>query len=433
MAFRDLREFLTALEARRELKRIRAPVSTDLEAAEIADRAVKAGGPALLFENVKGHTVPLAMNLFGTMGRMCLALGVSSLDEIGMRMMEVIEPEIPSNLIEKLKMLPKLARLADFIPKTVSSGPCQEVVETDKPSLSFLPVVNRRNRKTARRNVGMYRMHVYNETTTGMHWHVHKGGAQHYRGFRRKRERMPVAVALGGDPATIYAASAPLPEDVDEMVFAGFLRKQPVELVRCRTVDIEVPAPAEVILEGYVDPDDTLTGGPFGEQRGYYSLADDYPVFHVTCVTRRKSPIYPATIVGKPPMEDVYLGKATERIFLPLLREIVPEVVDMNLPVEGIFHNFALFSIDKRYPGHARKVMSAVWGLGLLMFSKFVVIFDSDVNIQDLSEALWRIGNNVDPRRHTMIVEGPVDPLEPASPIPHYGSKMGIDATRKGR
>ncbi|HSL98510.1 MAG TPA: menaquinone biosynthesis decarboxylase [Candidatus Limnocylindria bacterium] len=447
MAFRDLREFLSALEGRGELLRIRAPVSADLEAAEIADRTVKAGGPALLFENVKGHDVPLAMNLFGTMGRMCLALGVASLDEIGARMVEVIEPEIPSNLIEKLKMLPKLARLADFIPKTVSFAPCQEVVEEDRPSLSFLPVVKTwpgdggpfltlplvftKDPKTGRRNVGMYRMHVYDETSTGMHWHIHKGGAQHYRGFRRKRERMPVAVALGGDPATIYAASAPLPEDVDEMVFAGFLRKQPVELVRCRTVDIEVPAHAEVILEGYVDPDELRTEGPFGDHTGYYSLADEYPVFHLTCVTRRKNPVYPATIVGKPPMEDVYLGKATERIFLPLLRKIVPEVVDMNLPIEGIFHNVALFSIDKRYPGHARKVMSAVWGMGLLMFSKFVVVFDADVNIQDPSEVIWRIGNNVDPRRDTMIVDGPVDALEHASPIPHYGSKMGIDATRK--
>ena len=447
MAFRDLREFLSALETRGELKRIKVPVSADLEAAEIADRAVKSAGPALLFENVKGSSVPLAMNLFGTMERMCLALGVSSLDEIGDRMVEVIEPEIPTNLIEKLKMIPKLVRLADYIPKTVSSAPCQEVVERERPSLSFLPVVKTwpgdggpfitlplvftKDPETGRRNVGMYRMHVYDETATGMHWHIHKGGAQHYRGFRRKRERMPVAVALGGDPATIYAASAPLPEDVDEMVFAGFLRKQPVELVRCRTIDIEVPAHADVILEGYVDPDELRTEGPFGDHTGYYSLADGYPVFHVTCVTRRKDPIYPATIVGKPPMEDVYLGKATERIFLPLLRKIVPEVVDMNLPIEGIFHNVALFSIDKRYPGHARKVMSAVWGLGLLMFSKFVVIFDADVNIQDPSEVIWRIGNNVDPRRDTMIVDGPVDALEHASPVPHYGSKMGIDATRK--
>jgi 4-hydroxy-3-polyprenylbenzoate decarboxylase len=447
MAFRDLRDYLAALEARGELREIRARVSADLEAAEIADRAVKSGGPALLFTNVEGSEIPLAMNLFGTMGRMCLALGVERLDEVAARVREVIEPEIPANLIEKLRMLPKLARLADFIPKTVSSAPCQEVVEKERPTVSFLPVVKTwpgdggpfitlplvftKDPATGRRNVGMYRMHVYDDRTTGMHWHVHKGGAQHYRGFRRKRERMPVAVALGGDPATIYAASAPLPEDVDEMLFSGFLRKEPVELVRCVTCDIEVPAHAEVILEGYVDPDELRTEGPFGDHTGYYSLADPYPVFHLTCVTRRKRPVYPATIVGKPPMEDVFMGKATERIFLPLLQKIVPEVVDMNLPPEGIFHNFAFFSIDKRYPGHARKVMSAVWGLGLLMFSKFVVVFDADVNIQDLSEVLWRIGNNVDPRRDAMIVEGPVDALEHASPIPHFGSKMGIDATRK--
>ena len=447
MAFRDLRSFLAALKARGELKEIRAPVSADLEAAENADRAVKSGGPALLFTNVEGTDVPLAMNLFGTMERMCFALGVKRLDDIAVRVREVIEPEIPTNFLEKLRMLPKLARLADFIPKTVSSGPCQEVVERERPALGFLPVVKTwpgdggpfitlplvftKDQKTGRRNVGMYRMHVYDDRTTGMHWHVHKGGAQHYRGFRRSRERMPVAVALGGDPATIYAASAPLPEDVDEMMFSGFLRKEPVEMVRCVTSDIEVPAHAEVILEGYVDPDELRTEGPFGDHTGYYSLADPYPVFHLTCVTRRKNPVYPATIVGKPPMEDVFMGKATERIFLPLLQKIVPEVMDMNLPVEGIFHNFAFFSIDKRYPGHARKVMSAVWGLGLLMFSKFVVVFDADVNIQDLSEVLWRLGNNVDPRRDTMIVEGPVDALEHASPVPHYGSKMGIDATRK--
>jgi len=447
MAFRDLPAFLSALEARGDLKKITVPVSAELEAAEIADRAVKSGGPALLFTNVKGSSVPLAMNLFGTEERMRFALGVERFDDIGARVREILEPEIPTNFLDKFKMLPRLARLASFLPKTVSYAPCQEVVERERPSLSFLPIVKTwpgdggpfitlpsvftKDPKTGRRNAGMYRMHVYDERTTGMHWHVHKGGAQHYRGFRKKRERMPVAVALGGDPATIYAASAPLPEDVDEMMFAGFLRKEPVEMVRCVTSDIEVPAHAEVILEGYVDPEELRTEGPFGDHTGYYSLADQYPVFHLTCVTRRKNPVYPATIVGKPPMEDVFMGKATERIFLPMLQKILPEVVDMNLPVEGIFHNYALFSIDKRYPGHARKVMSAVWGLGLLMFSKFVVVFDADVNIQNLSEALWRIGNNVDPRRDTMIVEGPVDALEHASPVPHYGSKMGIDATRK--
>ena len=447
MAFRDLPAFLSALEARGDLKKITVPVSAEFEAAEIADRAIKSGGPALLFTNVKGSSVPLAMNLFGTEERMCFALGVERFDDIGARVREILEPEIPTNFLDKLKMLPRLVRMADFIPKTVSRAPCQEVVERERPSLSFLPVVKTwpgdggpfitlplvftKDPETGRRNVGMYRMHVYDERTTGMHWHIHKGGARHYRGFRRRRERMPVAVALGGDPATIYAASAPLPEDVDEMMFAGFLRKEPVEMIRCVTSDIEVPAHAEVILEGYVDPEELRTEGPFGDHTGYYSLADQYPVFHLTCVTRRKDPVYPATIVGKPPMEDVFMGKATERIFLPMLQKILPEVVDMNLPIEGIFHNYAFFSIDKRYPGHARKVMSAVWGLGLLMFSKFVVVFDADVNIQNLSEVLWRIGNNVDPRRDTMIVEGPVDALEHASPVPHYGSKMGIDATRK--
>jgi 4-hydroxy-3-polyprenylbenzoate decarboxylase len=279
----------------------------------------------------------------------------------------------------------------------------------------------------------MYRMQVYDERTTGMHWHVHKHGARHYRRYSSRGNRMPVAVALGSDPAVIYSATAPLPDDTDEMIFAGFLRGAPVELVRCETCDIHVPANAEFVLEGYVDPGDMRVEGPFGDHTGYYSLADRYPVFHVTCITRRKDPIYPATIVGRPPMEDCYIGKATERIFLPLLKKILPEVVDINLPVEGIFHNFAFISIDKRYPGHGRKVISAIWGLGLLMFTKFVVVFDGDVNVQDMSEVLWRIGNNVDPERDTFTVRGPVDALDHASPIPHYGSKMGIHATRTWR
>ncbi|MCL2876938.1 MAG: UbiD family decarboxylase, partial [Betaproteobacteria bacterium] len=290
MAFRDLPAFLSALEARGDLKKITVPVSSELEVAEIADRAVKSGGAALLFTNVKGSSVPLAMNLFGTEERMCFALGVERFDDIGARVREILEPEIPTNFLDKLKMLPRLARLASFIPKTITSAPCQEVVEREQPSLSFLPVVKTwpgdggqfitlplvftNDPETGRRNVGMWRMHVYDERTTGMHWHVHKGGAQHFRGFRKKRERMPVAVALGGDPATIYAASAPLPEDVDEMMFAGFLREEPVEMVRCVTSDIEVPAHAEIILEGYVDPEELRTEGPFGDHTGYYSLAD---------------------------------------------------------------------------------------------------------------------------------------------------------------
>ncbi|RMG57788.1 MAG: menaquinone biosynthesis decarboxylase [Deltaproteobacteria bacterium] len=448
MAYRDLQEYIADLERRGELVRVKEEVSPHLEAAEIADRLVKRGGPAVLFENVKGAKFPLAMNLFGTMERMQRALGVNSFDEIARRVKEIIEPEIPTGIVEKIKMLPKLKRLADYVPKTVKAGPVKEVVvKEDEINLFDLPVVKTwpgdggpfitlpliftQDPDTGVRNVGMYRMQVFDERTTGMHWHVHKGGAHHYRKYAARGEKMPVAVALGCDPATIYAATAPLPEDTDEMIFAGFLRDAPVELVKCETSDILVPAHAEFVLEGYVVPGEMRREGPFGDHTGYYSLADDYPVFHVTCITRKRNPVYPATIVGKPPMEDCYMGKATERIFLPLLQKILPEVVDINLPVEGIFHNFAFVSIDKRYPGHAKKVMSAIWGIGLLMFTKFIVVFDRDVNVQDISEVIWRIGNNVDPERDTMIVHGPLDALDHASPLPHYGSKMGIDATKK--
>ncbi len=447
MAYEDLGHFIRVLSDRGELVRVTTEVSPDLEVAEIADRLVKEGGPAVIFEKVKGAKFPLAMNLFGTMERMLLSLEAGSFDEIAGRVREIIEPEIPVKLVDKLKMLPKLKRLADYVPKVVKDGPVKEVVlQGDDVDLGELPVVKTwpqdggpfitlplvftQDPDSGVRNVGMYRMQVYDVKTTGMHWHVHKGGAKHYRKLAERGEPMPVAVALGSDPAVIYAATAPLPEDTDEMIFAGFLRNSPVELVPCETSAIQVPANAEIVLEGYVAPGEVRVEGPFGDHTGYYSLADEYPVFHVTCVTRRKNPIYPATIVGRPPMEDCYMGKATERIFLPLLQKILPEVVDMNLPVEGIFHNFAFFAIDKRYPGHARKVASAIWGLGLLMFTKFVVIFDREVNVQDLSEVIWRIGNNVDPERDTFTVRGPVDALDHASPLPHFGTKMCIDATR---
>jgi 4-hydroxy-3-polyprenylbenzoate decarboxylase len=295
-----------------------------------------------------------------------------------------------------------------------------------------LPLVFTRDPETGRRNVGMYRMQVYNETTTGMHWHIHKDGAAHCARLRGSTEKMPVAVALGADPALIFAATAPLPPGIDEVLFAGFLRREQVELVKCETVDLEVPARAEVILEGYVDPDETRLEGPFGDHTGYYSLADQYPVFHLTCVTHRKEPIYPATIVGRPPMEDAFIGKATERIFLPLMRLTLPEIVDVNMPPEGVFHNCVIVSIKKRYPGHARKVMCALWGLGLMMLAKLIIVVDEDVNVQDVSEVMWRVFNNIDAGRDVMIVEGPLDALDHASPLPHFGSKMGIDATRKG-
>ncbi len=449
MAYSDLRAFIAELEKRKLLKRITVEVDARLEITEITDRVVKSGGPALYFANVKGYSMPVVTNLFGTMERMKLALGVEDLEQIGDELISILQPsEIPTTFLDKLKTIPRLARLSSFLPKTVKNGPCKEVVHLDNPSLGELPVLKcwpgdggpfitlplvfTRDPGTGRRNVGMYRMQVYDETTTGMHWHIHKDGAAHFDRLRGSTEKMPVAVALGADPALIFAATAPLPPGIDEVLFAGFLRKEQVELVKCETVDLEVPARAEVILEGYVDPNETRLEGPFGDHTGYYSLADQYPVFHLTCVTHRKEPIYPATIVGRPPMEDAFLGKATERIFLPLMRLTLPELVDVNMPPEGVFHNCVIVSIKKRYPGHARKVMCALWGLGLMMLAKLIIVVDEDVNVQDISEVMWRVFNNIDAGRDVMIVEGPLDALDHASPLPHYGAKMGIDATRKG-
>jgi 4-hydroxy-3-polyprenylbenzoate decarboxylase len=447
MAYKDLREFIGVLEKRGLLKRVAVEVDPVLEIAEINDRVVKQGGPALLFEKPKGSKIPCVVNLFGSFERMRLALEVDSLDDIGGQMLEFLEPEIPTNIIEKLKALPKLKRLADFLPKYVKGGPCKEVIIRDNPSLEALPILKTwpmdggrfitlpmvftKDPETGTRNCGMYRMQVYDGQTTGMHWHMHKDGAKHYRKAEAMGRRLPVAVAIGADPAVMYSATAPLPPDVDEMLLAGFLRKSPVEMVKCETVDIEVPANAEIVLEGYCDPGDRRTEGPFGDHTGYYSLADDFPVFHLTCMSMRKDAIYPATIVGKPPMEDCYMAKATERIFLPLMRKQLPELVDINLPIEGVFHNIAVVSIEKRYPGQARKVMYALWGMGQMSFVKMIVVVDKWVDVQDPSEVIWRIGNNVDARRDVVIVDGPMDVLEHASDIPAYGGKMGIDATKK--
>ena len=449
MAYSDLRAFIAELEDRKLLKRIKVEVDANLEITEITDRVVKSGGPALFFSNVKGYSMPVVTNLFGTMERMKLALGVEDLEQVGEELVSILQPsELPVTFLDKLKTIPKLARLSSFLPKVVKNGPCKEVVHLDNPSLAELPVLKcwpgdggpfitlplvfTRDPETGQRNVGMYRMQVFDETTTGMHWHIHKDGAAHYARSSGSMEKMPVAVALGADPALIFAATAPLPPGIDEVLFAGFLRKEPVELVKCETVDLEVPARAEVILEGYVDPSETRLEGPFGDHTGYYSLADHYPVFPLTCVTPRKNPISPATIVGRPPMEDAFLGKATERIFLPLMRLTLPELVDVNMPPEGVFHNCVIVSIKKRYPGHARKVMCALWGLGLMMLAKLIIVVDEDVNVQDISEVMWRVFNNIDAARDVMIVEGPLDALDHASPLPHYGAKMGIDATRKG-
>ncbi len=447
MAYRDLREFIGVLESRGLLKRVRAEVDPVLEIAEINDRVVKAGGPAILFENPKGAKFPCVVNLFGSFERMKLALEVESLDDIGKEILEFLEPEIPTNLIQKLKTLPKLKRLSDFLPKYVKTGPCKEVIIKDNPSLDIMPVLKTwpqdggrfitlplvftKDPETGERNCGMYRMQVYDSKTTGMHWHMHKDGARHYRKAEAMGKRLEVAVAIGSDPAVMYSATAPLPEGIDEMLFAGFLRKSPVELVKCETVDLEVPANAEIVLEGYCEPGERRIEGPFGDHTGYYSLQDEFPVFHITCITHRKDAIYPATIVGKPPMEDCFIAKATERIFLPLMKKQLPEIVDINLPIEGVFHNIAIVSIDKRYPGHARKVMYALWGMGQMSFTKMIVVVDRWVNVQDPSEVVWRIGNNVDPKRDVVILEGPLDVLEHASALPAYGGKMGIDATKK--
>ncbi|MDA8174026.1 MAG: menaquinone biosynthesis decarboxylase [Nitrospiraceae bacterium] len=446
MAYKDLAEFISALEKKSLLKRIAAQADPELEIAEINDRVVKSAGPALLFEDPKGSKIPCAVNLFGSWERMKLALEVDSLDDIGERMMEFLEPEMPTGLLGKLKALPKLKKLSDWFPKTVKSGPCKEQIfrEPDLNAIPILktwpldggrfitlPMVFTRDPETGLRNCGMYRMQVFDSRTTGMHWHMHKDGARHFRKAEAAGKRLEVAVAIGSDPATMYSASAPLPEGIDEMLLAGFLRGEPVEMVKCETVDLEVPANAEIVLEGYCEPGERRLEGPFGDHTGYYSLAGMFPVFHVTCMTMRKNPVYPATIVGKPPMEDCYMAKATERIFLPLIKKQLPEIADMNLPMEGVFHNLAVVSIDKRYPGHARKIMYALWGLGQMSFTKTIIVVDKWVNVQDISEVLWRVGNNVDPKRDVVIVEGPLDVLEHASDIPAYGGKMGIDATKK--
>jgi len=447
MAYNSLEDFLQVLELEGELKRISYPVKAELQITEIADRVMKSGGPALLFENVVGKQIPLLINAFGSMKRMALALGVSDIETIAAEISKLIQTKPPKSFKEKLGLLSELVKLAGIPPKMVKEAACQEIIERE-PNLNILPVITcwpgdagpfitlpmvfSKDPKSGTRNVGLYRMQVFDQRTTGMHWHLHKVGARHFQQQKEKSGRLELAACLGGDPAMIYAATAPLPPQIDEVLFTGFLRKKGVELVKGVTVDIEVPANSDIVIEGYVDPAEPLRReGPFGDHTGYYSLADDYPVFHVTCMTRRKNPIYPTTIVGRPPMEDAYLGKATERIFLPLLRVTLPEIVDMNLPVHGVFHNLAIVSIKKEYPAHARKVMHALWGLGQMMFTKTLIVVDHDVNVHDLAEVTWVVGNNIDPKRDTLFVEGPVDVLDHAAPMLGYGSKFGIDATRK--
>ena len=448
MAYNSLQEFVQVLEREGELKRIRHPVKPELEIAEIADRVMKSGGPALLFENVVGKNIPVLINAFGSAKRMALALGVKDIEEIARDIEHLTRLKPPASLRDKLRMLPELLRLAGAAPKVISGeGACQEVIERD-PDLNMLPVLTcwpgdagpfitlpavfSRDPRDGRRNVGLYRMQVFDARTTGMHWHPHKVGARHFQRQKEATGRMELAACLGGDPALIYAATAPLPDQIDELLFTGFLRKKAVKLVKAVTVDVEVPADADIVIEGYIDPSEPLSvEGPFGDHTGFYSLADRYPAFHVTCITHRKNPIYLTTIVGRPPMEDAFLGKATERIFLPLMRLTFPEIVDIDLPVHGVFHNLAIVSIKKEYPAHARKIMHGLWGLGQMMFTKIIVVVDHDVDVHDPAEVAWIAGNHIDPKRDVVFVEGPVDVLDHAAPLMGYGSKMGIDATRK--
>ena len=511
MAYDDLRAWIAALQRAGELKTIRTEVDPILEITEITDRVSKnvgagvppvqpvdgqwPGGPALLFENIKGHPgSQLLINQFGSARRMNLALEVDALDQVAERIRAFIDVKSPQGFLDKVKMLPMLAEMGKFFPKTVATGPCKEVIKRDSFSLLdfpilqcwprdagrfiTLPCVVTRDAKTGKRNVGMYRMQVYDERTTGMHWQRQKVGAEHYREALRRgaseghvgtgalarpagqgpagggrsaavdimarssggsvliegdrpRGKMEVAVAIGTDPAVTFSAIVPAPPDVEEYLIAGFLRQKPVELVKCETVDLEVPASSEIILEGHVHLDELRSEGPFGDHTGFYSLEDLYPVFHVSCITHRKNPIYATTIVGKPPMEDGWMGKAVERIFLPLMRLTIPELVDINLPVEGIFHNLMLVSIKKSYPGQARKVMNAIWSLGQAMFTKCIIVVDEDVNVQDIDEVTLKVLNHIDPERDIQFTLGPVDSLDHASRLPNYGSKMGIDATRK--
>lgn len=448
MAYRDLQDFIRHLEKKDLLKRITAEVDPELEITEIADRVVKRGGPALLFENVKGSAFPVLINAFGTEERMRLALGVERLDDIGAEIAGYFDVSGYIGLMNQVKSLPRLAKLASMIPKKRSGrGACQEIVDNE-PDLSALPVLKcwpgdagrfltlplviMLDPETGTQNTGMYRMQIFDGQTAGMHWHLHKDGRAIYEKYRAAGGRMPVSVALGCDPAVIYAATAPLPKAIDEMLFAGFLRKAPVALVKSVTNGIYVPADAEFVLEGYVDTGGPLRlEGPFGDHTGYYSRPDEYPVFHLECVTHRVNPVYPATVVGKPPMEDCWFGKATERIFLPFIRLQCPEIVDICFPLEGVFHNCVIIAVDKRFPGHARKAMNAVWGMGQMMYTKLIVAVDGDVDPRDFSTVAWKAFNNIDARRDVVISDGPLDALDHASALPHFGARMGIDATRK--
>jgi 4-hydroxy-3-polyprenylbenzoate decarboxylase len=457
VAYRDLREFVKALEAAGELKHVRVEVDPVLEITEVtqrvardSNRAKDSVGPALLFEKPKGSRYPLLINAFGSVKRMCMAFDVDKLDEVAGRIRGFLDTKSPQGIFDKIKMLPKLVELGSFFPKAVKDGVCKEVIHKggdvnllDFPILKCwpqdggrfitFPLVFTQNSENGKRNVGMYRMQVYDERTTGMHWQTQKHGAEHFRRARAKNPdgKIPVSVAIGSDPPTTLSGMLPIPPDLDEMMFAGFLRKEPVEMVSCETNELQVPANAEIVLEGYVNLNEMRTEGPFGDHTGFYSLEGEFPVFHVECITHRKDPIYLTTVVGPPPQEDFFMGYAVERIFLPVMKMQYPEIVDVAMPAEGIFHNLMIVAIRKSYPGHARKIMNAIWSLGQAMFTKMIVVVDHDVDVHNYNEVVWKALCAVDPERDVQFSLGPVDTLDHAARIQDYGSKMGIDATRK--
>jgi len=476
----DLQSFLSDLEARGQLKRIAAEVDPILEASAIADIVSKSpaagnatppatdpihggcGGHALWFENPRGSDIPLVLNIYGSYERMLAALDTESFEELAERVQQLIKPEMPTTLLDKMKKLPQLAKMASFGPNVVKRGICQQVVHTDDADLLSLPTIQcwphdgkpgyagkpandtagtgryitlggmyTKDRETGTRNVGMYRVQVYEPKLAAMHWHMHHDGARHYRQYAKAGEKMPLAIVFGGEPVLPYAATCPLPPDMSELLFAGFLNNAGIDLVPCKTIPMEVPANAEIVIEGWIDPERKLWEGPFGDHTGFYSWADRYPAYHITAITHRTNPVYPATIVGKPPQEDYYLGKATERIFLPLLKMLIPDVVDYSLPMFGAFHNCVFVSIRKEYPMQARKVISSIWGAGQMQFSKMIVVVDENVNVHNEQDVLFYMGANVDWRRDTVIVDGPCDILDHATPYYGTGAKIGIDATRK--
>ena len=450
VTFRSLGDFLTALEASGDLVRVRRPVARDLEITEVTQRVLRADGPALLFENVPGATMPVVTNLLGSPRRIAAALGAESVEEVAERVERLVHLRPPAGVVGAVRDLAgtieTLSTLRSLAPKRVRSAPCQEVEETavDLGRLPVLkcwpkdggrtitfPVVITKDPETGEPHTGIYRLQQYGPDTLGMHFQVHRVGANNYRKWAARGERMPLAAVIGADPATVFSGLAPVPEGISNFVFAGFLRGEPVELVPARTVDLEVPAHAEIVLEGYVDPSERAVEGPFGDHTGYYSAPEPFPVFHVTCVTHRSKPVYLTTVTGKPPTEDAVLGKAVERVFRPVIRMVLPEVVDMNLPMEGLFINVGIVSIRKAYPEHPRKVMHALWGLGQMMFVRYLVVVDEDVDVHDLSEVLYRVGLQADPERDFEISRGPVDQLSISNPVPNIGAKVGIDATRK--